>query len=137
MIGSSETMVMTDLQTRWADIRPLLTIRTESDYDAAIKRLNALLDEVGDNERHPLFSFIDTLGTLIRVYEEEHHPIPDCNGVDMLRFFMEEHGLKQTDLSEIGSQGVVLELLNGKRELNVRQVRLLAKRFHVSPAVFV
>jgi HTH-type transcriptional regulator/antitoxin HigA len=130
-------MATTDLQTQWARIRPLLTIRNEREYDAAIKRLNALLDEVGDNERHPLFSFVDTLGTLIHVYEEEHYPMPECSGGEMLRFFMEEHDLKQTDLTEIGSQGVVSEILNGKRELNVRQIRLLAKQFHVSPAVFI
>jgi HTH-type transcriptional regulator/antitoxin HigA len=50
---------------------------------------------------------------------------------------MEEHGLTQSDLSEIGSQGVVSEILNNKRELNVRQLRALARRFHVSPAVFL
>ncbi len=55
----------------------------------------------------------------------------------MLRLFMEEHGLNQTDLSDIDSQGVVSEILNGRRELNIRQVRLLAKRFQVSPAVFI
>ena len=130
-------MLTADLQSQWAGIRPLLTIRNERDYDAAIKRLNALLDEVGDNERHPLFSLVDTLGTLIHVYEEEHYPMPEASGVEILRFFMEEHALKQTDLTEIGSQGVVSEILNGKRELNVRQIRLLAKRFHVSPAVFI
>lgn len=40
-------------------------------------------------------------------------------------------------LDEIGSQGVISELLAGKRELNTRQIRILAKRFGVSPAVFV
>jgi len=50
---------------------------------------------------------------------------------------MEEHGLRQSDLAEVGSQGVVSEILNGKRELNVRQIRELAKRFHISPAVFI
>lgn len=48
---------------------------------------------------------------------------------------MEEHGLKQSDLTEIGSQGIVSEILRGKRALNVRQIWLLAKRFGISPAV--
>jgi HTH-type transcriptional regulator / antitoxin HigA len=130
-------MLLTNLQTRWAPIRPFLTIRNEREYAAAIKRLHTLLGEVGDNERHPLFGFVDTLGTLLHAYEEEHHPLPEASGVEVLKFFMEEHGLKQTDLAEIGSQGVVSEVLNGKRELNVRQIRLLAKRFGVSPAVFI
>jgi len=50
---------------------------------------------------------------------------------------MEEHGLTQSDLPEVGSRGVVSEILSGKRELNIRQIRALAKRFRVSPAVFV
>jgi HTH-type transcriptional regulator/antitoxin HigA len=50
---------------------------------------------------------------------------------------MEEHGLTQSNLPEIGSQGVVSEILNNKRELNVRQIRALAERFKVSAAVFV
>jgi HTH-type transcriptional regulator/antitoxin HigA len=50
---------------------------------------------------------------------------------------MEEQGLKQADLPEIGSQGVVSEILSGKRKLNLRQVRLLSERFTVSPAVFI
>ena len=50
---------------------------------------------------------------------------------------MEEHGLKQKDLSELGSQGVVSEILNRKRELNLRQVRALGERFQVSASVFI
>ena len=121
----------------WAAIRPLLTIRNEREYDQAIKRLHRLLDEIGTNERHPLYGLLDTLGTLIHAYEEKHHALPESSGADMLRFFMEEHGLAQSDLPEVGSQGVVSEVLNGKRELNVRQIRALARRFHVSPAVFM
>jgi len=130
-------MLTADLKTHWSTIRPLLTIRNEREYDRAVKLLNELLDEIGTNERHPLYSFMDTLGTLIEAYEEEYHPVPASRGADMLRYLMEEHSLSQSDLSEIGSQGVVSEVLNGKRELNIRQVRALAKRFHVSPAVFV
>ncbi len=63
--------------------------------------------------------------------------MPASSGVDTLHFFMEEYGLTQSDLPEVGSQGVVSEILSGKRELNVRQIRVLAKRFHVSPAVFI
>jgi HTH-type transcriptional regulator/antitoxin HigA len=50
---------------------------------------------------------------------------------------MEEHGLRQSDLPEVGSQGVISEILSGKRDLNLRQIRELAKRFQVSPAVFI
>ena len=131
------TLVNDQIQIHWTNIAPLLTIRNERDYNAAVKRMNELLDEIGTNEKHPLYSLLDTLGTLIHAYEEEHYPVPESAGADVLRFLMDEHGLTQSDLSEVGSQGVDSEILNGKRELNVRQIRLLAKRFKVSPAAFV
>jgi HTH-type transcriptional regulator / antitoxin HigA len=131
------TGIPLELQQHWTAISPLLSLRNEQEYDQAVERLNRLLDEVGTDEQHPLYTLLDTLGTLIHAYEEEHHPIPECSGVDVLRFLMEEHDLTQSDLPEIGSQGVVSEILRGKRELNVRQIRALAKRFHVSPGVFI
>ena len=131
------TLVNEELQEHWINIAPLLTIRNEREYNAAVKRLNELLDEIGDNEKHPLYSLLDTLGTLIHAFEEEHYPIPDATGVEVLRFLMDEHGLTQSDLPEVGSQGVVSEILSGKRELNVRQIRSLAQKFGVSSAVFV
>jgi HTH-type transcriptional regulator/antitoxin HigA len=130
------TAIAKDLEQHWTAIRPILCIRSEHDYDRAVKLLNSLIDEIGTDERHPLYELLDTLGTVIHAYEKEHHSMPQCSGVEMLQFF-EEHGLAQSDLSEIGSQGVVSEILNGKRELNVRQIRTLAKRFHVSPAAFI
>jgi HTH-type transcriptional regulator / antitoxin HigA len=131
------TIISKELESHWASIRPIFTIRNEQEYNTAIKRLNDLLDEVGDNEKHPLYSLLDTLGTLIQVYEEEHEPMPENSGVEVLRYLMEEHQLVQSNLAEVGSQGVVSEVLSGKRELNVRQIRELAKRFHVSPDVFM
>jgi HTH-type transcriptional regulator/antitoxin HigA len=131
------TLATKELEVHWANIAPLLSIRNDREYNAAVKRLNELLDEIGDNEKHPLYGLLDTLGTLIEIYEEEHHPIPDATGAEVLRFLMDEHGLTQSDLSEVGSQGVVSEILNGKRELNVRQIRFLAEKFKVSSAVFL
>jgi len=61
----------------WQEIAPLLTIRNEREYNAAIKRLNALLDEIGINEKHPLYSLLDILGTLIYAYEEERYTLPE------------------------------------------------------------
>ena len=120
----------------WASIAPILSIRNEREYDRAVKRMNALVDEIGDNQRHPLYGLLDTLGTVIHAYEEQHHRLPQTGGRQILRFLLAEHGLKQSEIPELGSQGVVSEILNGRRELNTRQIKTLAKRFGVSPAVF-
>ena len=71
------------------------------------------------------------------MYAEDHVPILESTGIKVLGYLMEEHQLVQSNLFDIGSQGVVSEVLSGKRELNVRQIRELAKRFHVSPGVFI
>ena len=115
---------------------PLLAIRNEREYDAAVAQLNELVDEVGDNSKDPRYRFIDTLSVLIEAYDEEHHEIPDASGVEMLKFLMEQHRLSQGDLPEIGSQGVVSEILRGKRELNVRQIQALSRRFHLPAGAF-
>ncbi len=131
------TTATRNLQAPWARIGPVLSIRSERDYDRAVERLNQLLDEVGANESHPLYGRLDALGTMIEAWERDHYALPEQSGAQALRFLMEEHGLKQSELPEVGSQGVVSEVLRGRRELNVRQVRALAKRFGVSPAVFI
>ena len=120
----------------WSLVDKGLSIRTEADYNKAVEMLNKLLDEVGDHESYPLFNFLEVLGTLIESYEEDHVKIPDVSAKEVLKYLMEEHSLSQADLSEVGSQGVVSEILQGKRELNTRQIKVLSKRFGVSPAVF-
>jgi HTH-type transcriptional regulator/antitoxin HigA len=116
---------------------PLLAIRSAREYDAAVQQLNELVDEIGDHPRDPRYRFIETLSVLIEAYDAEHHALADASGVESLKYLMEEHDLTQADLPEIGSQGVVSEVLRGKRELNVRQIEKLAARFHVSPAAFL
>ena len=116
---------------------PFLAIRTEEEYDAAVERLNALVDEVGDNPEDPRYRLIETLSVLIEAYDKEHHSLPEASGVEVVRFLMEEHGLTQKDLPEIGTQGVVSEVLSGCRKLNVRQIQALARRFGVRPGAFL
>lgn len=116
------------------DIAP---IRDEAHYSRMSAMLEALLDEVGSDEGHPLMGLVDIVGDLIADYEAQHHTLPEVSGVQALKFLMTQHGLKQGDLPEIGSQGVVSEILMGKRDLNVRQVRALSARFGVSTATFV
>lgn len=124
---------MKDLES----LETFLAIRTEREYDAAVERLGALVDEVGDNTKDPRYRLIETLSVLIEAFDREHHNLPEASGIDVLRFLMEEHGLTQKELPEVGSQGVVSEVLAGRRRLNVRQIQALAARFGVDPGVFI
>jgi HTH-type transcriptional regulator / antitoxin HigA len=131
------TPQLNDLQTYWTPIAPFLSLRNEAEYDAAVVRLNALLDEVGTNQLHPLYDLLDTLGSLVHTYEQQHHAIPSAAGPEVLEFLLEEHGLAPNELTEIGAATDIQQYLDGKLELNVNQIRTLSKRFHVSPAAFI
>ena len=50
---------------------------------------------------------------------------------------MQAHGLTQAQLPEVGSQGVVSEVLAGKRQLNTRQIAALCRRFAVPADVLL
>ena len=112
-------------------------IRDEVHYDEMVALINALIDEVGSDEQHPLSGLLYLVGEVIRDYETEHYPLAEVSGIEMLRFLMEQHRLRQSDLPEIGTQSVVSEVLSGKRRLNARQIARLAARFHVPADVFL
>ncbi|POA56933.1 MULTISPECIES: helix-turn-helix domain-containing protein [unclassified Pseudomonas] len=121
----------------WQFVAPLLRKpRTEEDYDRLVQALDELLDLAGDDEAHPLNSLLEIIGDWIEAYDLEHRPIPKASGIDVLRYLMREHGLTQSDLPGVGAQSVVSEVLSGKRQLNLRQVRWLSERFKVAMEVF-
>lgn len=122
----------------WPEIQHVFTVpRTEAEYNRLVGLLDDLIDEVGEDESHPLASLMETLGSLVESYETMHIPEPQGDPVETLQMLMEEHHLTQKDLSDIGSQGVVSEILSRKRKLNLRQIEALSQRFHVSPDVFI
>ncbi len=59
----------------WHSVSQLLYVpRTEKEYNSLVELLDSLIDEVGENENHPLASLMDILGVLIEKYEEENIP---------------------------------------------------------------
>jgi HTH-type transcriptional regulator / antitoxin HigA len=122
----------------WPGIKNIFAVpHNKKEYGRLVNILDHLIDEVGENESHPLASLMETLGSLIETYEAQNIPEIEGSPSEALRSLMAEHDLKQSDLHEIGSQGVISELLSGKRQFNVRQIKLLSKRFKVSPAVLM
>ena len=116
---------------------PLGVIRSKAEYDRAVAVLDTIIDEIGENEAHPLADLAEALSVFIEAYDKAQYSTPAPSAQEMLRFLMLQNDLNQSDLPELGSQGVVSEILSGKRRLNVKQVSRLAKRFKVSPVVFM
>ena len=122
----------------WPKIKNIFSVpHTESEYDNLVTLLDKLIDEVRENEKHPLSSLMETIGNLIDSYEDNNYQTNHGSPIETLSFLMKEHGINQTELAEVGSQGVVSEILTGKRLLNIRQIKELSSRFNVSPLVFI
>src|SRR5688572_24442164 len=100
------------------NIRP---IKTEGDYNAALNRVGELMDAEPGSEAD---AELDVLATLVSAYEDEHFPIEAPDPVEAIRFRMEQKGLGRKDLEPyLGSRSKVSEVLNGRRNLTMKQVK--------------
>ncbi len=110
-------------------------IKTESDYQAALKRLEIIFDaEIGTQESDEA----DILGLMIDDYEKKNYPIEAPDPIEAIKIRMEEMQLKQVDLvNEIGGKSRVSEILNRKRKLTVEMIRKLTDRLSLSPNILI
>jgi HTH-type transcriptional regulator/antitoxin HigA len=72
------TMLKSDFKkiiTVWPKVSSVIYVpHTEKDYNQLVALLDSLVDEVGENEDHPLASLMDIIGTLIEKYETDQVP---------------------------------------------------------------
>ncbi|WP_017903733.1 helix-turn-helix domain-containing protein [Pseudomonas asplenii] len=130
--------VIKQASEHWPFVEPLLRKpKNEADYDALVEALDQLLGLIGEDESNPLMSLVNIISDYIEAYDKEHWPMPVASGAEVLREMMREHGLNQSDLPGVGPQSVVSEILSGKRQLNLRQIRWLAERFGVREQIFI
>lgn len=123
--------------TRATHKNRLKIIRSLEDHEQAMERMLVLMrlnPPVGSAE----FDEREVLGVLIERYEEEHYPVDDADPIDVIKFMMEQQGLKRKDLIPyIGSASKVTEVLNGSRHLSLSMIRRLSEGLGISPATLV
>ncbi|HEV8718826.1 MAG TPA: hypothetical protein VGX03_39150 [Candidatus Binatia bacterium] len=66
---------ITEALTAWPSVAGVVFVpHTEAQYNHLVSLLDKLIDEVGEDETHPLASLMEVLGVLIEKYEDEHIP---------------------------------------------------------------
>ena len=111
-------------------------IRTERENEFYTEILYEL-DQRSRSLTHAEKELAELLTLLIENFEDKHYALPRAEPLEVLRFLMEQHGLKQKDLVDIfGTASIVSEILSGKRELNKDHIKRLSRRFQVSPELF-
>ncbi|WP_313204539.1 MULTISPECIES: transcriptional regulator [Stenotrophomonas] len=110
------------------NIRP---IRTESDYEIALRELEAYFENepaIGSEEGDRF----EILATLVEAYEAKHYPIELPDPIEAIRFRMEQGGLTVKDLvPSIGQLNRVYEVLNRKRGLTLEMIRNLHRNLGI------
>jgi HTH-type transcriptional regulator/antitoxin HigA len=104
-------------------------LKTEIEYEIALKRIDTLFDAKPDTAQGDEF---ELLSLLIDVYEEKHYPIAPPHPIEAIKFRMDQMGLRQKDLVDcFGDKSKVSDVLNLKRKLNLNYIRELHKKLHI------
>jgi HTH-type transcriptional regulator / antitoxin HigA len=110
-------------------------IATEGQNQAYIAILEDLTGRESVTEAEA--KYIRLLTVLVEEYEAHQYPLPEAGPLDVLRHLMDVNGLRQKDLVDVfGTESIVSDVLNGKRDMTKEHIRRLSERFGVSPAVF-
>ena len=122
------------------ELFPLQQMTSDKEHKVALSVVEKIITFIA-TDKNPdkgINIYLKTLADLISDYESEKFKSSTVSGKEMLSYLMELQGLTQTDLAkELGGQPIVSKILKGERELNLRQIKALSKRFKVSPEVFI
>jgi HTH-type transcriptional regulator / antitoxin HigA len=118
-----------------AEVTPKV-IETEDEYEqflAVAERLT--FKQVQTPEESALY---DLVTMLVETYEAQHYQIDRSSPVEVLEHIIESSGIDRIDLVEIFGSGEALDrVLAGRELINPSQVNALARRFKLSPEIFL
>ena len=116
-------------------MEPIKAIRTEADYQAALARIDELMDAAaGSREGEEL----DLLADLVEAYESKHEPMGYPSPIAAIEFRMDQAGLRARDLVPfVGSRAKVAEVLSGKRIRTMPMARVLHEHLGISAKVLL
>lgn len=102
-------------------------IKTEADYEAAMVEIEEFFADLPEPDT-PEGDRFELLTVLVARYEEQHHPIPKADPIDLIWFAIEDLGHSQTELADLlGSRPRASEILNRKRPLTLSMIREISE----------
>lgn len=123
---------------------PVLDIRDDDHYTAALELIDELMAESDDRPDNPLNVMIGILARAISDYESRDPEIAEFEALAMqepsdialLRVLMDQHGLGVADFPEIGDKSLISRILSGSRNLTKQHIEKLSRRFGIEPGMF-
>lgn len=114
---------------------PPRPITNEAELIATQNQINLILDKgkLTQDDR----DYLKVLGILVYDYEQQYEPMPSLKGVELLKALLEEANLQPQDLVPMWeSESIVLEIINGERQLTDEEIGKLAEFFQISATAF-
>ena len=141
MIRTTESRSQRKLPSRFEDLVAMLlprAIHDEIDYENTIEMLDRLtsLPRLTRGQQQ----YLETLSVLVESYESEHHAteVDDLSPIQVLQHLLDSNNMNASQLGDLlGNRSLGSKILRGQREFSKNHIRLLAKRFNVSPALFL
>jgi len=119
------------------DIGSVRTLLDEAEYEQALKAVRPYFDNEPEEGSIEATHF-DALVLLIEEYEARHYPIPPASPVEVLKAVMEANSYTRADLvAVLGSKSRAADLLNGRREINLDQIRKISRAWHIPAGALV
>lgn len=114
-------------------------IKNEAAYEAALKRIDALLPLVNDNTPidDPNYLELDMISDMVEEYEDIHYPIGTPSLVDVIKLRMYERNLSIDGLADLlgVAKGTINELFTGQYEPTLNLGRIISQRLSIDPSV--
>jgi HTH-type transcriptional regulator / antitoxin HigA len=119
------------------DLKAFRTLQSEDEYNAALQEVRPYFENEPD-EGSDAAAHFDALVLLIEQYEAKHYPIPVASPVEVIKSVMEANSYSRADLvAVIGSKARAADLLNGKREINLDQIRKLSREWNIPAGALI
>ena len=114
------------------ELRP---IKTESDYQNALKQIEKLFDTEPNS---PECDYLDILTTLVEAYEQKNHPIEAPEPISAIRYYLETRGLSEQDLHIIiGTEEQTRAILSKQQPLTLDIIRSLNQNLGIPAEILI
>jgi HTH-type transcriptional regulator/antitoxin HigA len=119
------------------DIGAVRTLADDAEYRAALAAIRPYF-EIEPAEGTPEAAHFDALALLIEEYEDRQYPLPKAEPVEVIKAVMTAKNLSRADLVEVlGSKSRAADLLNGRREINLDQIRKISRAWGISAGALI
>ncbi len=115
----------------WSQFHAAAGLGGKDEYDRLVEMADSIVDSGKADDGGPMEMLFSLLCDRIEQHDKEQFVVPNSSPTQVVRFLMEQHGLTQSQVPEIGNQSAVSHVLSGRRELTLPQIKGLSARFSI------